>query len=514
MPKRVRSSLSHTGQLVCFFVPKRTDDDESKNFQKFNIFKFADGELSVKNRHHESKGQTIHLEAQSSEEISSSDGESDSEGPIGISDKEADDSSETSDDSFSQDWNDIMEDERRNNARIPGLFQTSLGLGNRYVAEQKSSLKRFTSQGDGSVNKTSLHDSIVTPSAKKSKKSKKSTNIVGIFDFSHLLPDKYELACKYRISGDRPDVLAKYNGDVAASCGYSELAEVWNVLSILLSNASSTNGVMESQFMQSSLSKQRNFYWGNHPFGHSGLIKDIFEYFERRGSIQMLVTMSCVLFERPNYISNYDPGHTPQIAKRRSLSSTPMVRQSPLEGSSVERRMAENGSYMTTPVISTPIPFSDYSSPRHYERSINSSVGSSYRESFSEASTMRRAGQGLNLFDDSKAREDGRKSHHKVDKFDNQNEHINRELEENSEVTIEMCNVDDLDLFETRHSRSLLDSQDCEKIRLYREHYADMLFSWGLPVHRILVLKFSYPDGEVNRSSSSPHRAQIKLRFK
>ena len=166
----------------------------------------------------------------------------------------------------------------------------------------------------------------------------------------------------------------------------------------------------------------------------------------------MLVTMSCVLFERPNYISNYDPGHTPQIAKRRSLSSTPMVRQSPLEGSSVERRMAENGSYMTTPVISTPIPFSDYSSPRHYERSINSSVGSSYRESFSEASTMRRAGQGLNLFDDSKAREDGRKSHHKVDKFYNQNEHINRELEENSEVTIERCNVDDWDLFESRPS--------------------------------------------------------------
>ncbi|RLV87751.1 Maintenance of telomere capping protein 5 [Meyerozyma sp. JA9] len=518
VPKGCGALWSHTGQLVCFFVPKRTDDDESKNFQKFNIFKFADGEFSVKNRHHESKGQTIHLEAQSSEEISSSDGELDSEGPHGISEKDSDSSSETSDDSFSQDWNDIMEDEMRNNARIPGLFQTSLGLGNRYVAEQKSSLKRFTSQGDGSVNKTSLHDSIITPSAKKSKKSKKNTNIVGIFDFSHLLPDKYELACKYRIQGDRPDVLARYNGEVAASCGYSELAEVWKVLAILLSNGSTTveySGGMDSQFMQTSSGKPQNFYWGNHPFGHSGLVKDIFEYFEKRGCIQMLVTMSCVLFDRPHYISNYDPGHTPQISKRRSPLSTPLVRQSPLEGSSVERRMIESGSYLATPALSTPIPFSDYSSPRHYERSINSSVGSSYRESFSEASTMRRAGQGFNLFDDSKAREEtGRKNHLKVDKFDISNENINRDPEENSEVTIEMCNVDDLDLFETRHSRSLLDSQDSRKIRLYREHYADMLFSWGLPVHRILVLKFSYPDGELNRSSSSfdIHRLSFGLR--
>lgn len=517
LPKGCGALWSHTGQLVCFFVPKKTDDDESKNFQKFNIFKFTDGELSVRNRQHESMSQTIRLNTLG--DLLSSDEDLDSEGPDDILDHD-DSSSETSDDSnFSQDWLDIMEDETRNVARIPPLFQTSLGLGNRYAADQKNSVKRLASKGDGSVNKASLHDSIITPSSRKGKKHRKNTNIVGVFDFSHLLPDKYDLACRYRILGDLPDVLAKYNSEVASSYGFEELAEVWNILAILLLNsgASSDRGYFynwDNEAIRGINDDQRSFYWGNHPFGYRGLIKHIFEYFERRGSIQTLVTMSCVMYERANHISNIDPGNSPEVMKSRSLPYTPLLKQLPMEGNSVDHRTNESGSYLMSPLLNTPVPLSVSSSPRPYEMSINSSLGSSFKESFSESSMMKR-GHSFNFSEDTKGRDDFlKRNQYNNSRMENKTDYSTQNIVGGSTVNVEMCNVDELELFESRNSGTLIDLRDMEKIRLYREHYADMLFLWRLPVNRILVLKFNYPDVETQEGSSSfdIHRLKVGLR--
>lgn len=43
VPKGCGATWSHTGQLVCFFIPKNNEEEENKALQKFNIFKFTDG---------------------------------------------------------------------------------------------------------------------------------------------------------------------------------------------------------------------------------------------------------------------------------------------------------------------------------------------------------------------------------------------------------------------------------------------------------------------------------------
>lgn len=507
VPKGCGALWSHTGQLVCFFVPKKTDDDESKNFQKFNIFKFTDAGLSVKSKHSE-RALTIHINAHLSDDSLSSGADLDTGKEHGALDALSETSSETSDDSFSQDWNDIMDDEMRNNTGVPGLFQASFGLGNRYMGNQKGSLAKLASNGDGSVNKTSLHDSFITPSPRKSKKKKKDTNIVGIFDFSHLIPDKYDLACNYRLLGDRPDVLAKYNGDIANTYGFPDLAEIWNILSILLLNGVASSNDYYGSTDDRVPGKRQGFFWGHHPFGHSGLVKDIFKYFEERNSLQMLVTMSCILFEPGKDASHLETEHAMHFTRSVSTASTPRIRPSPMEGTSLERRMFDTGSYMTN-ILSPPAGFSDHSTPRQYERSINSSMGSSYRESFSEVSTMRR--NTFNLYEEAKIRDENSR------KYPLKTERIGSDApahpDEGPQFSLEMCNVDDLDLFENRNTLTLLDSQDSAKIRLYREEYADMLYLWGLPINRISVLKFNYLDGRKDSSTFiDEHRLKICLR--
>ena len=77
--------------------------------------------------------------------------------------------------------------------RVQGLFKTSLGLGNYFDHESshKSSLNRLTSNGGTASNyKSSLKGDRkkLTDAIQLRRK-----NIVGIFDFGHLLPDKTNL---------------------------------------------------------------------------------------------------------------------------------------------------------------------------------------------------------------------------------------------------------------------------------------------------------------------------------
>ncbi|KAM9916148.1 hypothetical protein OXX59_010201, partial [Metschnikowia pulcherrima] len=59
--------------------------------------------------------------------------------------------------------------------------------------------------------------------------------------------------------------------------------------------------------------------------------------------------------------------------------------------------------------------------------------------------------------------------------------------------TIEIKNAASLDLYEDRFSAPLLSGIDPEKLLKYREQYAEMLYTWGLPLHRIKMLKFNFP---------------------
>ena len=63
-------------------------------------------------------------------------------------------------------------------------------------------------------------------------------------------------------------------------------------------------------------------------------------------------------------------------------------------------------------------------------------------------------------------------------------------------VSIEMQNIEELDVYEDINSRPLLSSIDKDKLVKYREIYAEMLYNWQLPVGRIKLLKFNYPELE------------------
>ena len=88
-------------------------------------------------------------------------------------------------------------------------------------------------------------------------------------------------------------------------------------------------------------------------------------------------------------------------------------------------------------------------------------------------------------------------------------------------VMLEFENIEELDLFESVYTRSLLSGQDPLKIKSYREQYAELLYNWGLHVSRVKILKFNFPEGKVatnnneEEDDSSPfdiHKCKIGLR--
>lgn len=82
-------------------------------------------------------------------------------------------------------------------------------------------------------------------------------------------------------------------------------------------------------------------------------------------------------------------------------------------------------------------------------------------------------------------------------------------------ITLEMLNSDDLDLYDDVYTQSLLASQNEDKIRLYRDQYADILYLWGLPVSRIKILKFNYPEGVSDyKSPFDVHKGSFGVRNK
>lgn len=162
----------------------------------------------------------------------------------------------------------------------------------------------------------------------------RTKNIVSIHNLSHLLPAKKELAQEYKIFGDGPGV-SRYNAEVAERFGYSELADVWRLVEMVLCNevplevcgqlsgrpakvgefgdkilvmarrASSVRGRrdsglgmgMDSEDELPEMEYWGKVKWGSHPLGGRWLVEELFAYFERKADVQMLAMLSCVLCE-------------------------------------------------------------------------------------------------------------------------------------------------------------------------------------------------------------------------
>lgn len=550
LPKGCGAVWAETGQLVCFFIPKRDNVDEAKHNLKLKISKFKHSGLGVgriRNAYDEIDSQG---EATSDEEDSSQTEHSDSE------DERTSLSSESSEDSLSNDWNEMLHSDVPSRSRMPGMFKGAVSMDRKFLREAdiKSSIDRtFSGAGPSSNYRSSAHGETSLRSTKRTKKTGKATkNVVTILDFSHLMPDKYELACEYRVLGDSPENLARYNSEVAFSNGYSELSDVWKIVEMILVKDVGVNDVpdvtKDTYFNQDDF--KGRFFWGSHPFGYSWLIIQLFQYFEKKGNLQMLAMLSCILFENISNLKasengNYKiPFHTPYSSLPQLLTAIDAkehrhsVRQSK-ESSAIgsltsHRATSDEFSLSRKPsVLSAKF---DIQKPPSIP---NSNFSRSTSPIFS--SPMKKGyGSYTPLLDQSFQWDQPSLKHHRWSEsyrrpsrlaFSRKEKSIpprrNTQLGQVSETsgkpkpppsfTIEMKNIESLDLYEHVYSGSLLSQLDTEKIMSYREKYAEALFLWGLPFNRIKILKFNYPEKLhefQSESSFAAHTCEYGFRYR
>lgn len=478
VPKGCGAAWSPTGQLVCFFLPL---EEEEKTLQKFNMYQFTDGGVK----------QHQHTESESED----------------MSDSE--DSSSISDFSITNDLDEVFEGARK----LPG-FQGS-GFQN-----EKS---RLASGGTPSNYKSLLPD--------KKKRNEKSKNIVSIFDLRHLLPDKYELGSEYRVLGDSPENLARYNSGVALKYGLQEISDVWKILEMILIKdviiedinptyyqdpETFTNMLTELKHLKR---KNYRFYWGTHPIGHSWLITEIFRYFERRGNIQMLAMLSCILYENPiNLKKDPSDGKSPidfSVPIQTPYQVLPVRRPSERPVDEADHLLSHRSLLVfRRDQISTGLSL--------YAKSATSSIGS-FKEQISLPERFKKILPGSFLtsndyiLSNDAFREKNLKFRTKLTVVEKrkltkavQPSKGRNMLRPIPTVSIDMQNTDELDLYDDLYTLSLLQSQDSLKIKLYREQYANMLYMWGLHLDRIKILKFNFPT--TVKSSSIVHSVNFGMR--
>ncbi|CCG20553.1 Mtc5 protein [Candida orthopsilosis Co 90-125] len=517
IPKGCGAVWAPNGQLVCFFIPKDKPsvDTGSGTHQNLKLLEHSD-------LHARSMQNSKILDHLSRELEAADRSDSDSD----MSDGGYSETS-SSDDYFEEDLEEILKHDTSSRSRVPGLIRSNLGLGSRFISNEgrhKSSLKKFTSHGESLSNyKSSIKD--------ERKKSKPDTNgevknVVVIIDFSQLLPNRIDLAREYKLVGDKPEILAGYNSRVAAKYCLDEIAQVWKILEIILSNNIKNNNEFShiSKYVDTasnSKGKSRGVLsiWGTHPFGYTWLIKEIFSYFVERQNTQMLATMSCVLHRTPYTMHHVDPKGECESA--------------------LESRIDQFSSHQSSHIDSVKHLDHNFEPQRPLHTRTNSrnidyphSVSSSFENYSSRADTMDRVGY-------------GRKMGHSFSAFNSKNGSQNSLAEPQlayrsstpkstsyisvgksrpakgaiaelkhqppPTVAIEMQNVEELDLFEDSHSSLLPDFLDEDQMKMYRLQYAETLYEWDLPVHRIEVLKFNY-NGTEHDHNYKTHECKVGFR--
>ncbi|KAH3681786.1 hypothetical protein WICPIJ_007225 [Wickerhamomyces pijperi] len=226
IPKGCGAVWSRQGKLVCFFMPKNSQafneghDDSRKTLMKFDHTK-----------------QVLF------------------------------DNDELSDGSLSDDFNDILRKDLSSRRRIPGVFR--IQNFNQSFSGAGSSIHAATETVRTGVSSTYQRSQIEAEDDDQPTK-----NVVAVFDFSDLIPTKYDLADEYKVVGDTAEALSLYNSEICAKYGYTELSDTWRVLSTVFST---------------------DFDWGVHPLGKTWLIKELMTYYERLGDVQMLAMMTCII---------------------------------------------------------------------------------------------------------------------------------------------------------------------------------------------------------------------------
>lgn len=513
VPKGCGAIWTSSGHLICFFLPQA--EKPKTTLLKFDQQGFGlTGALAKTSKLSNKSKKVSRLE-------DSEDSESESES--------------LSDESFSNDWDDILQDDV---PRISRFLKNNIGIRqygmNKKPSTATNNLSLPTAQSQGS-------HSLRGGSGVK--------NVISFHDFRHLIPSKMELAYEYRILGSSPEELARHNAIVAEKYGYHQIADCWKILSVVLTK--DVEMQIDDEFQTSSFQKEIDklfqqgpmetnvinfrFYWGLHPFGARWLAKKLIDFYERKNDIQMLLMLSCILFENPEHKSDPTvPIHTPYKKEKQrikasvafsvsngSLShnswnnrmiSTPRMDSIASSMSSFERGSVKSGSpdrfnsyfkkQIQSPfqvrrdsyLVETPGTMSSVRTPSYFhlpsitsirEERMTSVVSSSEPQQLSRHSSV----VGVNGL---------------APKIT---------VQELPQVNIEFLDKEKLDVFDDVYSISMLDPTDELKLKRYREEYASILYLWGLHASRVKILKFNYPKTQLKslktKSEFDIHKVNI-----
>ncbi|GAV48865.1 hypothetical protein ZYGR_0N02700 [Zygosaccharomyces rouxii] len=345
-------------------------------------------------------------------------------------------------DSFEDDWSDILVNDIGVRTKLPALR--------------------------GRVSKT--FESVNSESGKTTE-SKKMKNVVITKDFSHLIPDRKDLALEFRFTDAPQGELARHNALVAEKYGLEEKSHCWQILSDLLMTNEETDPY--------------NLIWDNHPMGIKWYIKEVLSYFEKRNDVQMLAMLGAVAANTATSVlsttnaEKLDSNHankkmesTINFNPNENANSWRTDMLSHLSSSNgVAPSFFESNRHRPSP-DEISIKSEDYFSLKHYNNTA--AIAPTVSPPISNTAVSATIA------------------------------HNQQNASKLPNVTIEL--IDDDVLTAIRQPvRSLLDPNDAVKLRFYSYQYAKLLYIWGLPMQRAELLKISFESIHKNTSDFDSH---------
>ena len=280
LPKACGALWADNGRLVCFFPPK--EDKSQSLFGSLGLDSLSPGSKGRK-RIFEGFGK-LHQTSFTKPRLTT----------IGTVDSDDSESDSGSDDSY------FSSSSSSASSKVPS--QPSQFLSPSYAIQSDS-------QGHSRVVNP-LDDTLRSNGSKSQPTSgtTNSKNVISIYNFEHLLPAKRELAQQYLYSGfDACD----HNANIAKKAGSDELADVWTLLGLIVSDCvpvdavsledrglpivllarrtlsslretnswKKTNSAIDLSFderkKKSTQHGQSSIVWGQHPLGGSHFVKEL-----------------------------------------------------------------------------------------------------------------------------------------------------------------------------------------------------------------------------------------------
>lgn len=347
-------------------------------------------------------------------------------------------------DSFEDDWRDIMADDIVVRTKLPALRAR--------------------------VSKTfeSTHSE-----SGKTIESKKIKNVIITKDFSHLIPDRKDLALEYKFTDSPQEELARHNAIVAEKLGLEEKSHCWQILSDLLMTNEETDPY--------------NLIWDNHPMGIKWFIKEALRYFEKKNDLQMLAMLGAVVANTAtSVLSTTNSERLDNNQDSRNMERT--INFNPNEGANSWR--TDMLSHLSS---SNVIPPNFFEPPRHKrspdEISIKSEDYFSPKHHNYTTATAPSVSPPIS------------------------NASVSATIAHNQQTALKLPNVtielieDDVLSAIRQPVRSLLDPDDAAKFKFYSFQYAKLLYTWGLPMQRAELLKISFESTHRNTSDFDSHNS-------